>query len=510
MTKIKWLSFEEGVNPKGRLDQAFLEDLLNDVVHAESERVICVVLGKQYDYIDKINETLSKYEKVLVIVTSDEESMFDTEHLSHPDMIIYSQYPVGGKSKNVDLWLPIGYTPYAKTAPIKNKDLEWFFSGQITHETRETLHAKLSTMEGGLLLGTEGFTQGYPPEEYMQYMCRAIVAPSPHGAVKPEALRTYEALEVGAFPIPEGEGYHKLVTSDIKYSYSEKWGDLDKIVDRVVSEFPRYNNLVQSQWQLTKYRIRNRLLKDLGIQEQLTVLMSTSPIKSHPSTEKIEKVYESLRRHLPDAQVIIMADGVRAEQSHLDGAYQEYLRRIMTKRWHNTTVIVHEEHHHQLSMTRKVLKHVQSKNIMFLEHDIAFNERHIDFGSCLKLLDINRFDVIRFHFEEVIPEPHYYMMLDKRPIESGGVNVIRTAQWSQRPHIANTDYYRRVLSDYGTSQANCMIEDAVHGKIADETLIKKQYDNNRIAVYAPEGGYSRCYHLDGRENEDKYEDKQVF
>lgn len=521
MLKIEWLSFNEDTPNRGMWDMAFIEDTLESLKKYTSDRVVCVIPGAgNKDKYEEINQYISRYNKVLVVITSDEESQFDTDNLVHEDMIIYCQYHNDEKSHNVDFWLPIGYTPHTretlKKTGLQDKTLDWFFSGQITHETRVELFEQLDGFEGGIVLGTAGFTQGLPPEIYGINMAKAKIVPSPSGAVKPEAFRTYEALEAGALPLAQGADYHKEILDDSAIPYYESWDKVRKNIKKYAKDYPKVNNFAQSWWLQQKRRVRQRFIDDLELNvSPVTVLVSTSPVATNPSTEVIEKVLITIRKQLPEADILIMCDGVRKEQRHLDAQYQEFIRRILWKanlEWENITPIVYKEHLHQLEMTRQTLPKVNTELVLFVEHDMPFYPRVIDWENTIKLVQSDKIRVMRYHFEAVIPEPHYYLMLDREPIYLSKVPLIRTAQWSQRPHLIKRVFYLELLNKFASPNANCMIEDNLHGKIVDEVLERNKWDDYRIAIYAPDlpTGYCFAYHIDGRQGEDKFEGKQVF
>ena len=58
---------------------------------------------------------------------------------------------------------------------------------------------------------------------------------------------------------------------------------------------------------------------------EITVVIPTSPIPSHPSTAIIDETIASVRKQLPDSRIIVTADGVRAEQVGMANNYFEYL-----------------------------------------------------------------------------------------------------------------------------------------------------------------------------------------
>ncbi len=511
MVRVKWLA-------EGKWDQTYLSDLFNDLSKYESDRQVVVIPGAEYaGKADDVNKILSEYDKVLAVITSDEESLFDADDLKHDDMIIYSQYPTDDKSKSVDFWIPIMYTPHIRKALKKRgmtpKTLDWFFSGQITHESREKLYEKLKDMDGGMLLGTEGFTQGFEPEVYSNYMQDAKVVPSPWGVAKPEAFRTYEAFEAGAVPIPQGRDYHRKILDDGIFTYLEEWDKVDEQIANYVQRYPRLNNHVMSWWLQQKRRIKQRFLKDLGIEvSPVTILMSSSPIPSNPDTTVIEKSIQSARRHFPDSEVIIMCDGVRKEQQHLQANYQEFLRTILWKanlEWDDVTVIAFEEHEHQLGMTRKTIPLITTDLVLFMEHDMLLKSRKIDWEKIVPLVQSDEIDTMRFYFDRQLEPAHEYLFTDMQPERINGVPLVKTGQWSQRPHLSKTSYYQRVLYEYTSDKANAMIEDAIHGHIADDFVVNG-WGKHKIAIYTPGENYSFAYHIDGRGDESKFVETQVY
>ena len=117
------------------------------------------------------------------------------------------------------------------------------------------------------------------------------------------------------------------------------------------------------------------------------------------------------------------------------------------------------------------------------------------------------YNFVRFHFEAVIPKEHESLIIGKP--EDG---FLKTVQWSQRPHVASTAFYRRFLDENFTDKSNCFIEDLMHGKVmASWIKDKKQgWDQWRIAIYHPEGNIKRSYHTDGREKSSKFDKTQTW
>src|SRR6266403_1770363 len=108
------------------------------------------------------------------------------------------------------------------------------------------------------------------------------------------------------------------------------------------------------------------------MQKNISVLVSSSPIESHPSTKIIETTIASIRFHLPDSFIYIMLDGVRQEQEHYTERYVQYLGTLVGKAisgMGNIKLVPFLEFTHQAGMTMKTLEMVTTPFILFAEHD---------------------------------------------------------------------------------------------------------------------------------------------
>jgi hypothetical protein len=193
--------------------------------------------------------------------------------------------------------------------------------------------------------------------------------------------------------------------------------------------------------------------------------------------------------------------------------YQEYIRRILWKcnyEWKNITPMLFSSHHHQAAMARETMPLVDTSTILYVEHDAPLTpDMEYDWNGIFNLVNSGKANIVRFHFESRIPEEHKYLMLDKEADVIDGVPVIRTAQWSQRPHVASSEYYRDILNTYFSQDSRTMIEDKMHGIVIEDykRAGRSGWNKHRIMIYAPEGNIKRSYHLDGRGTESKYDMK---
>jgi hypothetical protein len=229
----------------------------------------------------------------------------------------------------------------------------------------------------------------------------------------------------------------------------------------------------------------NRSTSDIIIKQNLiaskvTVIMPSSVIPMHPSTEIIEESIQRVRgtigmsgTALARCKILIMLDGVRGEQAARTHAYEEYKNRIIRlcayhPDFQNCTPIIFDSHQHQANMTREVLKTIDTPYIFFVEQD-TFPTGKIDWSGIIDAMGNDDINYIRLHiFHKILDEHRYLMLNNGNPITVKNISLVPTIQWSQRPHIAKTDFYRWFIKTYFPTTCRTMIEDRIHGVIMEE------------------------------------------
>lgn len=506
------------LEPGDQWDQTLIRDLLEQVDHREAQ--VIIVPGRYWhDKTAQVNKTIAKDTNPVVIITGDEENLFPTEQLQHKNLTVWIQSPHKNKPHPADRYIGIGYTPTTRNKTDRpNKTLRFFFAGQNTHSRRRAAIKEYDQMPGGKLIPTKGFTQGIPPEQYTEQLRSAQVAPCPAGAVIPDTFRLYEALEAGAVPIADGKdpnggntGYWPFLfdTETLPFPILEDWEDAPGTTNFFNDTAPIGQNRCFAWWQQQKRTYRKQLEQDCGAPKpKTTILMPTSPIAGHPDTTIIEETIAAARHHLPETEIIIMIDGIREEQWAYKDKYEEYINRLLwiTNQDPNITPLLFQEHQHQAKMTRAALKQVDSPTIIFMEHDTPLvTDYKIPFGTFIKFIEDGQADVVRLHHEAAIHPEHKHLMVTTEPTTYHNQPFLKTAQWSQRPHVAGTEYYRQLLEHIPEDQ-HTMIEDAVHGITQTKWLEQGQpgWNQHRLWMYAPEGNMKRSYHLDGRGADPKW------
>ena len=472
----------------------------------------------------------------LLILTGDEEGEFDAERflgVQHARAWVMTPQPGREYGERAFLfgtgWPPgiraacAGIADIVGADQVYAPDRPWMFAGQVTHARREECAEMLRARPDrdlALLEETPGFTQGIDQRVYWLEMTNAKIAPAPSGPCSPDSFRCFEALEAGCVPIaddvtPDGtvHGFWARLFGAVPFPVADNaWAAQSATIDQFLADWPRSANRVFSWWQRQKRLMAWRLHDDVaaltghrpepGVDGSVSALIVTSPSPLHPDTAHLETTVESIRAQIPDAEIVLVFDGVRPELAHRAADYAEYTRRALwlaNTRWHNVVPLVLDDWHHQAGAVRIGLDEVRSPYVVLVEHDTPLAGA-IDWPGIVTALDGNTLDVVRLHHETAIGEHHAHMMLDHGQVTDGPIPFVRTYQWSQRPHVARVGWYRRLLELHFAPEARAMIEDALHGVVATAWLDHGEsgWERFRVGIYAPEGNIQRSLHLDSR------------
>lgn len=537
---VIWQSYRPETPPRWYWDTAMIEDLLAQrlwspvgghtfVCHEGIENlpadqdgaVICFPGQWQGEHVGKLSNDLAKLRWVILIIFADEESAFPAHLIKHPNMRMWIQTPIAGKHNFANHYLLVGYPTHAPrmigevTRFIDQKKRDWFFSGQVTHARREACVKELRFLnDAGRLNETAGFTQGLERGEYYAEMAAAKIAPAPAGPCTPDSFRLAEALEAGCIPIVDAvcpihpAGYWDYVFGENPpFPVLHDWAYLPAVMQGLLSTWPASANKVFAWWQAYKRRLAYDMEQDLkdviGEQlpvanhDQVSVVIPTSPIPSHPDTSMIEEVIGTVRFHFPNAEIFLMMDGVRPQMEHRRAQYEEYKRRLIWKcnhDWKNILPVVFDVHSQQAIMMRTVLdKYVKTPMVMFVEHDapLVTTQKFIDWKSITEVLLSGKANMVRlYYFPEVLKE-HMYLMRDT--FEHGGSMFLQTVQYSQWPNVGLTEFYKTILRDHFAPDQRAMIETVMYSPVS-----MNPWDKYKIVIYRPEGNTQTFLHRNGR------------
>jgi hypothetical protein len=138
----------------------------------------------------------------------------------------------------------------------------------------------------------------------------------------------------------------------------------------------------------------------------VTIIVATSVLPSHPDTAIIDETISTIRVHFPDNEIILQMDGLREERLSRKKDYDEYKNRILWKclhEWKNVLPIIFDEHSHQTTMMKKTIDIINTSVILYVEGDAPITpDCEIDWQKCLDMLEYNKSNTVRFHFEALI------------------------------------------------------------------------------------------------------------
>lgn len=537
------------------MDQMMIGDLLENLLwkpihhfdfryiesfeEAKSEDIVLVLPGA-YHKPEDINREIARFKSCLIIITSDENNLFPVDELKHPNMKLWVQTPRVGKEYPAGtrfFGVGYGFARYRGITHELDNPNDVFISGQDTHQRRHFIFDELDRyqldhMDLNMFINrTKGFTQGYSEEMYFNHMRQTKVAPAPSGVISPDSFRVYEALECGVIPIADdispsydSKGYWAMLFPDTPMPILGD-DDIHSILTTELENHSWRSLQIFAWWQQQKRKYAYDLVEDLNIltgrlfkstieefdvKDRITAIIPVSPWASHPDTRILEETIKNTQIQIPGAEIIVTFDGVRPEQEDRRSDYEEFVRRmllIINSEYHNVLPIVFKEHTHQVGMAREALKFVKTQTIIYIEGDSPlYADREIAWKDLILDIEWGDSNVIRLYNKEEIPADHEYLMHHEYDVPK--INLIATSQWSQQPHLANTNFYREIVDKYFTLDAKCFVEERMYYIIVNESR-NGQWSKWRMFIYKPDS-LPRSYHLDGREGAPNFYESQVF
>jgi hypothetical protein len=280
MNQIKAYLYAKDDNyPDTKSDFGFLKEVF-DKAGIETVRVqqlpkaakaIVVVCGcdfykKEY----KLDNELSKIDKVMLFVTANETGQFQDNQISHRDIKFWMQSPFPKHESRFKF--PIGAPEFLKTnlPEYAQKEYDVFYSGQINHGRREELAKVLPEVNDAVYYLTKGFMQGYDPKEYYNKFIKGRIAPAPAGNVTIDSFRFYEALELLCLPIGDIKNaieqdfdfWDFVFDGKIDIAKTNDWNELPQIVDSLLNDYPQNMHLLVSWWIRYKRDFAIKILRE--------------------------------------------------------------------------------------------------------------------------------------------------------------------------------------------------------------------------------------------------------
>jgi hypothetical protein len=237
-------------------DKAGIETLRVQSLPKLSKAIVVICGGDFYTKEYVVDSELSKIDRVMLFVTSNETGEFQENLLSHKDIKFWMQYPFPKHEKHNKF--PLGIPSFFKSnlPEYTEKEYNVFYSGQINHGRRKELAEVLPTIDNCVFNLTDGFMKGFEPKEYYQKFVKGRIAPAPAGNVTIDSFRLYEAIELLCLPIGDIKNaieedfdfWDFVFDGRIDIAKTNNWNELPKIVDNLLSDYPQNMHLLVSWW----------------------------------------------------------------------------------------------------------------------------------------------------------------------------------------------------------------------------------------------------------------------
>lgn len=262
----------------------------------------------------------------------------------------------------------------------------------------------------------------------------------------------------------------------------------------------------------------------MDVSSLVTVVVTTSPVRSNPSTDLIQQVFESFHfvPGLGNCPKVIVFDGyaIHLHKSEkrgrisleMESRYMDYVAAVQrlvdgNPKFCNTRCLIVKERLGFGHAVKAALSEVKTKYIFVLQHDFAFCDV-VNFSALVQVLEAYNF--VKYigmvsASTEKYAEARSHGPHQNIPLETEYFNnepFVKLMFWYDKGHIARSDYYRNVV--FGK---NCCIRrgDFIEDRFGHWEL-KKLYEEGMSAhirfgtyLWYPNNGEKRCIqHLQGR------------
>ena len=187
------------------------------------------------------------------------------------------------------------------------------------------------------------------------------------------------------------------------------------------------------------------------LNNQLTIIITASYIKSHPSIKLIKKVLNSVKKINHNNSHIILAHDYNNNLN-----YQKYLKKLNqylnNQNNSNIQVITRSSKGHLTGNIRNAMQHVQTKYLLVMQHDLPFIKK-LNIHQVIEDMENNQnLKHIRF-FKKQDKNPknpnnlgwEFKNNLFGQQVQSKNYSYTRTPAWSDQNHLCTTSYYQDIV-----------------------------------------------------------------
>jgi hypothetical protein len=176
----------------------------------------------------------------------------------------------------------------------------------------------------------------------------------------------------------------------------------------------------------------------------ITIILSTSPMPSHPSTAFVDEVVESIYKFLfrfERTKIIITCDGT----NECNESYEHFILNLEEKYkgYEDIEIIKKPEFGHLTGNLRFAIERVETEFVFLVQHDISFL-RFVDIAKVIEDMRANpQLKHVRFNKRRNTRKRGDYNLGKKRV--DANYKYISTPQWSDQNHICTVDYFKNEI-----------------------------------------------------------------
>lgn len=264
--------------------------------------------------------------------------------------------------------------------------------------------------------------------------------------------------------------------------------------------------------------LRRRRKNEWRLEDRLTVILCTSPVRTNPSTALIEETVGSIRHFastLGTCPTLVVCDGykIRPEARYRSGQvtveggekYEDFLRRLEGLRY-GKMVRCPERLGFGFALKR-ALTYVRTPYVIIIQHDRNFRRR-VDINSVVKAME-NSGDSIKYvgfptgttlgyqHF--VLSK--YGIRVESEPLGTTGMDIVPLIQWYDSTHICSTKHYRDFVYRGDLVKKGGFIEDKLGQKQLADIRANGLQAHKEYSTYVLDDGVDEpiVQHLDGHD-----------
>ena len=227
--------------------------------------------------------------------------------------------------------------------------------------------------------------------------------------------------------------------------------------------------------------------------KKVSLIVATSPIPTHPNTDIVNKVLNSiLRMDYPFHEIIISYDKPKKENKK----YEKYKVK-MKQKYPKFTHLEMKKHGHFIGSFHNALNHLKTEYFFLVQHDIQLIG-NFPIDKCLSY----KFDwniIATHHMKNGLKETHWFPIIEDKNKE-----LQKVWGWSERIFLAKRNWMMDKIHEYyHKGMTKNFIESIFHNEF-DKLYMKTQgikyyheisLDNKFMKIYKKFWNEWKCYLL---------------